>query len=122
MVGIITAFNFPVAVFGWNHCLSLVCGNCTLWKGAPSTPLTSIAVTKVVQEVLAANSVSPAVCTTVCGGAEIGDAMAKDRRVPLLSFTGSTRVLYINCEYFVVIFSDSLACAKIKCAKIHAQY
>ena len=92
VVGIITAFNFPVAVFGWNHCLSLVCGNCTLWKGAPSTPLTSVAITKVVQEVLAANSVSPAVCTTVCGGAEIGEAMAKDRRIPLLSFTGSTRV------------------------------
>ena len=94
VVGIITAFNFPVAVFGWNHCLSLVCGNCTLWKGAPSTPLTSVAVSKIVQEVLAANSVSPAVCTTVCGGAEIGEAMANDRRVPLVSFTGSTKVHY----------------------------
>lgn len=101
VVGIITAFNFPVAVFGWNHCLSLVCGNCTLWKGAPSTPLTSIAVTKVVQEVLVANSVSPAVCTTVCGGAEIGDAMAKDRKVPLLSFTGSTRVQFnMHARYY----------------------
>ena len=94
VVGIITAFNFPVAVFGWNYCLSLVCGNCTLWKGAPSTPLTSVAVSKIVQEVLAANSISPAVCTTVCGGAEIGEAMANDKRIPLLSFTGSTKVNY----------------------------
>ena len=61
-------------------------------KGAPSTPLTSIAVSKIIQDVLAANNIPPAVCTTVCGGAQIGETMAKDRRINLLSFTGSTKV------------------------------
>jgi aldehyde dehydrogenase family 7 protein A1 len=92
LVGVITAFNFPVAPFGWNHAIALVCGNCTLWKGAPSTPLSSIAVTRVVQSVLEANSLPLAVCTNVCGGAGIGEAMARDKRINLLSFTGSTKV------------------------------
>ena len=177
LVGIITAFNFPVAVFGWNHAIGLVCGNCTLWyervcflsltqttplsptshplplhtpshftqlhplplhmappsplltishtaasssllfhslfhllfpplslllllfissslsrKGAPTTPLISVAITKIIQNVLSANDLPPAICTTVCGGAEIGEAMARDKRINLLSFTGSTKV------------------------------
>ncbi|XP_058963307.1 alpha-aminoadipic semialdehyde dehydrogenase-like isoform X1 [Pocillopora verrucosa] len=92
LVGIITAFNFPVAVFGWNSSISMVCGNVNLWKGAPSTPLTSVAVTKIVSEVLAQNSVPGAVCSLVCGGADIGQAMAEDERVDLVSFTGSTPV------------------------------
>lgn len=92
LVGIITAFNFPLAVFGWNHALSLVCGNVTLWKCAPTTPLTSIAVSRIVQGVLVANGLPPSVCTTVNGGAEVGSAMAHDRNVALLSFTGSTKV------------------------------
>lgn len=92
LVGIITAFNFPVAVFGWNSSISMVCGNVNLWKGAPSTPLTSVAVTKIVSEVLAQNSVPGAVCSLVCGGADIGQAMAEDERVDLVSFTGSTQV------------------------------
>ena len=61
-------------------------------KGAPSTPLTSIAISKIVQGVLAANSLPAAVSTTVCGGADIGETMARDKRVKLLSFTGSTKV------------------------------
>lgn len=91
-VGVITAFNFPVAVFGWNQTLALVTGNTTLWKGAPSTPLTSIAVTKVVEAVLRRNDVPPQVCSLVCGGADVGAAMAEDERLPLVSFTGSTAV------------------------------
>ena len=61
-------------------------------KGAPSTPLVHVAVSKIVAEVLAANSLPPAICSLVSGGAEIGEAIAKDRKVPLVSFTGSTPV------------------------------
>ncbi|CAH3188474.1 unnamed protein product [Porites evermanni] len=92
LVGIITAFNFPCAVFGWNSSISMVCGNVNLWKGAPSTPLTSVAITRIVSDVLSRNSAPAAVCSLVCGGAEIGQAMAEDERVDLLSFTGSTPV------------------------------
>ena len=61
-------------------------------KGAPSTSLTSLAVTKIVQQVLEANQIPGAVCSTVSGGADVGEAMARDKRVNLLSFTGSTKV------------------------------
>ena len=63
-------------------------------KGAPTTPLTSIAISKIIQEVLSANDIPRGVCTTVCGGADIGEAMAKDKGVDLLSFTGSTKVYH----------------------------
>ncbi|KAI2642456.1 Alpha-aminoadipic semialdehyde dehydrogenase [Labeo rohita] len=92
LVGIITAFNFPVAVYGWNNAIALICGNVCLWKGAPTTPLTSVAVTKIVAEVLERNQLPGAICAMTCGGADIGTAMAKDERVGLLSFTGSTHV------------------------------
>ncbi|XP_065096471.1 alpha-aminoadipic semialdehyde dehydrogenase [Paramisgurnus dabryanus] len=92
LVGIITAFNFPVAVYGWNNALALICGNVCLWKGAPTTPLTSVAVTKIVADVLEKNNLPGAICSMTCGGADIGTAMARDERVGLLSFTGSTHV------------------------------
>ncbi|XP_064607704.1 alpha-aminoadipic semialdehyde dehydrogenase-like [Liolophura sinensis] len=92
VVGVITAFNFPVAVYGWNTSLALVTGNVVLWKGAPTTPLTSIAVTKIVSSVMEANDMPRATCSLVCGGADIGNLMANDTRVDLLSFTGSTAV------------------------------
>lgn len=92
LVAIITAFNFPVAVYGWNNALALICGNVCLWKGAPTTSLTSVAVTKIVAQVLEENNLPGAICSLTCGGADIGTAMAKDERVDLLSFTGSTQV------------------------------
>ncbi|XP_072051343.1 alpha-aminoadipic semialdehyde dehydrogenase-like [Amphiura filiformis] len=92
VVGVITAFNFPCAVFGWNAAIAMVCGNTVLWKGAPTTPLTSVAITRIVTDCLKANNINPAVVTTVCGGADIGEAMANDERIPLVSFTGSTPV------------------------------
>uniref|UniRef100_A0A8C7SMD7 Alpha-aminoadipic semialdehyde dehydrogenase n=1 Tax=Oncorhynchus mykiss TaxID=8022 RepID=A0A8C7SMD7_ONCMY len=92
LVGIITAFNFPVAVYGWNNAIALICGNVCLWKGAPTTPLTSVAVTKIVAEVLEQNNLPGAICSMTCGGADIGTAMSKDERVDLVSFTGSTHV------------------------------
>ncbi|KAK2823548.1 hypothetical protein Q7C36_020148 [Tachysurus vachellii] len=92
LVGIITAFNFPVAVYGWNNAIALICGNVCLWKGAPTTPLTSVAVTRIVAEVLEQNNLPGAICSMTCGGADIGTALAKDERVDLVSFTGSTHV------------------------------
>ncbi|MGH0121526.1 UNVERIFIED_CONTAM: hypothetical protein FKN15_001501 [Acipenser sinensis] len=92
LVGIITAFNFPVAVYGWNNAIALISGNVCLWKGAPTTPLTSVAVTKIVAEVLEENKLPGAICSMTCGGADIGTALAKDEQVDLVSFTGSTNV------------------------------
>lgn len=89
-IGIITAFNFPLAVYGWNAAIAMVCGDSMIWKGAPTTPLTSIATTNLVSSVLKANNISPAVSTLVTGGADLGEAMSMDKRLPLISFTGST--------------------------------
>ncbi|KAF6356550.1 aldehyde dehydrogenase 7 family member A1 [Rhinolophus ferrumequinum] len=92
LVGVITAFNFPVAVYGWNSAIAMICGDVCLWKGAPSTSLISVAVTKIIAKVLEDNKLPGAICSLTCGGADIGTAMAKDEQVDLLSFTGSTQV------------------------------
>eukprot|EP00123_Amoebidium_parasiticum_P000589 comp11434_c0_seq1/m.5846 comp11434_c0_seq1/g.5846 ORF comp11434_c0_seq1/g.5846 comp11434_c0_seq1/m.5846 type:complete len:541 (-) comp11434_c0_seq1:88-1710(-) len=92
LVAVISAFNFPVAVYGWNSALSLICGNPLLWKGAPSTPLCSVAVTRILQQVLEENNLPPEIYSLVSGGAEIGKAIAADPRMNLVSFTGSTPV------------------------------
>jgi aldehyde dehydrogenase family 7 protein A1 len=92
IVGVITAFNFPCAVYGWNNAIALVCGDALIWKGAPSTPLVSVAMTKIIEDVLRENSMPAAVCSLVSGGADIGNAIATDVRVPMVSFTGSTAV------------------------------
>ncbi|KAJ1725051.1 Alpha-aminoadipic semialdehyde dehydrogenase, partial [Coemansia erecta] len=92
VVGVVSAFNFPVAVYGWNSAVALACGNAVVWKGAPSTSLTSVAVTKILAEVLEANALPGALCALVCGGSDVGAQLADDRRVDLLSFTGSTAV------------------------------
>ncbi|KAI7985146.1 Aldehyde dehydrogenase family 7 member B4 [Camellia lanceoleosa] len=92
IVGVITAFNFPCAVLGWNACIALVCGNCVVWKGAPTTPLITIAMTKIIAGVLEKNNLPGAIFTSFCGGAEIGQAIANDTRIHLVSFTGSSKV------------------------------
>lgn len=92
VIGVISAFNFPIAVYGWNSAIAMVCGNSVLWKGAPSTPLVSVATTKVLARVLEANGIPGAVCCLCSGGSDIGETMARDTRLPLLSFTGSTQV------------------------------
>ncbi|GAA5844942.1 hypothetical protein JCM5353_004702 [Sporobolomyces roseus] len=89
VVGVVTAFNFPVAVYGWNLALSFITGNATIWKPAPTTPLTAIATTKIIQEVLAANKLDGALSGLLCGGGDVGEALVNDKRVDLLSFTGS---------------------------------
>uniref|UniRef100_A0A915EFC1 aldehyde dehydrogenase (NAD(+)) n=1 Tax=Ditylenchus dipsaci TaxID=166011 RepID=A0A915EFC1_9BILA len=92
VIGVISAFNFPCAVYGWNNALALVCGNSLLWKPAPSTPLISIAVTRLIEDVLKRNNLPTAICSLVCGEADVGVALAKDEQVKLVSFTGSTEV------------------------------
>ncbi len=93
VVGVISAFNFPVAVWSWNAALAAVCGDPTLWKPSSNTPLCAIAVTKLAQQVCAANGVDPAIFSLVIGkGSTIGDRMLADRRIPLVSATGSCTV------------------------------
>jgi len=92
ITGVITAFNFPVAVYGWNAAIALVCGNTVLWKGAPSTNLITVATQNIIQRVLERNKLPGSICTAITGGADVGEAISEDRRVPLVSFTGSTEV------------------------------
>ena len=93
VVAVISAFNFPVAVWSWNAALAAVCGDSTLWKPASKTPLTAIAVTKIAAEVCKANDVDPAIFSLVVGkGSTVGDRLLHDRRIPLVSATGSCEV------------------------------
>jgi aldehyde dehydrogenase (NAD+) len=92
IVGIISAFNFPVAVWNWNTALAWVCGDVCIWKPSEKTPLTAVACQKITAEVFAANNVPEGVSCLVIGGAEIGKTMTADKRIPLISATGSTRM------------------------------
>ena len=92
IVGIISAFNFPVAVWNWNTALAWVCGDVTVWKPSEKTPLTAIACQQIAKEVFEANNVPEGVSSLIIGGPEIGKLMASDTRVPLVSATGSTRM------------------------------
>ncbi len=95
VVGVISAFNFPVAVWSWNAALACVCGDSVLWKPASQTPLTAIAVTKIAQAVCEENGVDPAIFSLVVGkGSTVGDRLLHDRRIPLVSATGSCAVGY----------------------------
>lgn len=92
VVGIISAFNFPVAVWNWNTALAWICGDTCIWKPSEKTPLTAIACQNITQKVFEANNVPEGVSCLVIGDAEIGKLMANDKRVPLISATGSTRM------------------------------
>lgn len=92
IVGIISAFNFPVAVWSWNAMIAWVCGDVCIWKPSEKTPLTAIACQQIIQEVLLKNQVPEGVSCLVVGGREIGATMAADPRVALVSATGSTRM------------------------------
>jgi aldehyde dehydrogenase (NAD+) len=95
VVGVISAFNFPVAVWSWNAAIAAVCGDATLWKPASGTPLTAIAVTRMAQAECVASDVDPAIFSLIVGkGSTVGERMLHDRRVPLVSCTGSCRVGY----------------------------
>jgi aldehyde dehydrogenase (NAD+) len=93
VVGIISAFNFPVAVWAWNSALAAVCGDATLWKPSEKTPLTAIACIRIAEKVCRELGVDPAIFALVIGdGPAIGELMSHDRRVPLVSATGSSRM------------------------------
>jgi aldehyde dehydrogenase (NAD+) len=92
VVGIISAFNFPVAVWSWNTMLAWVCGNTCVWKPSEKTPLCGLACQHIVAAVFAANGVPEGVSGLVNGGREVGEWLAADPRIPLLSATGSTRM------------------------------
>jgi aldehyde dehydrogenase (NAD+) len=92
IVGIISAFNFPVAVWCWNTALAWIAGDVCIWKPSEKTPLTAVACQKIAAEVFAENDVPEGVSCTVVGGADLGIAMSNDKRVPLVSATGSTRM------------------------------
>jgi aldehyde dehydrogenase (NAD+) len=91
-VGVITAFNFPVAVWAWNAFLAGVCGDVVLWKPASPTPLCALAVSRIVERVLAGTGWQGVFNCVIGSGAEVGDPMLDDPRVPLVSLTGSTEV------------------------------
>jgi len=92
IVGIISAFNFPVAVWSWNTALALVCGDVCVWKPSEKTPLCAVACQKIMADVLSANDVPEGVCNLLVGEREVGERMANDIRIPLVSATGSTRM------------------------------
>ncbi|MBS0031941.1 L-piperidine-6-carboxylate dehydrogenase [Chitinophaga sp. 22321] len=92
ITGIISAFNFPVAVWSWNAMLAWVCGNVCIWKPSEKTPVTALACQRIVEAVFAANHVPEGVCCLVTGGRDAGEWMAHDKRIPLVSATGSTRM------------------------------
>jgi aldehyde dehydrogenase (NAD+) len=93
VVGVISAFNFPVAVWAWNAAIAWACGNVVLWKPSEKTPLTAIACQKIAHDVFAENGFDAGVSNVVIGEVdEIGERLAADRRVPLVSATGSTRM------------------------------
>jgi L-aminoadipate-semialdehyde dehydrogenase len=92
LIGIISAFNFPVAAWSWNSALAVVCGNATIWKSSERTPLTAIACVRIAERVCREAGVDPAIFSLVTGDSTIGTLLAEDRRVPLVSATGSTRM------------------------------
>jgi aldehyde dehydrogenase (NAD+) len=92
IVGIISAFNFPVAVWSWNAMLAWVCGDVCIWKPSEKTPLTAIACQHIAQEIFKKHNIDEGVSCLVIGDRQIGELMANDPRVPLVSATGSTRM------------------------------
>jgi aldehyde dehydrogenase (NAD+) len=92
IAAIISAFNFPVAVWSWNSMLAWVCGDVSLWKPSEKTPLCAIACQNIVAEVFKANGVPEGVSNLVVGERDLGERIALDRRIPLVSATGSTRM------------------------------
>jgi aldehyde dehydrogenase (NAD+) len=92
IVGIISAFNFPVAVWSWNAMIALVCGDVCVWKASEKTPLCAIACQNILHKVLKENKVPEGVSAVITGDYTVGEWMTNDSRVPLISATGSTRM------------------------------
>ena len=92
ILGLVTSFNFPVAVWAWNSALAAICGDTVIWKPSSYTPLTAIAVTHIANKVLADHGLSGILNLAIGSGRDVGELMLNDKRIPLISFTGSTEV------------------------------
>ena len=92
VVGIISAFNFPVAVWSWNSALAWICGNVCVWKGSEKAPLCAIACQNIWNEIAAENNLPEGISSILTGAVEVGEWLTADTRVPLISATGSTRM------------------------------
>jgi len=92
VVGIISAFNFPVAVWAWNACLAAICGNVSVWKPSPKTPLSALAVQTICNRVMEGQGLPPIFQMFIDGGTELAGRFVDDPRVALVSFTGSTAI------------------------------
>ena len=92
VVGIISAFNFPVAVWAWNTALAWICGDVCVWKPSEKAPLCGIACQNIAAEVFAANNLPEGICNLINGDYKVGEIMTTDKRIPLISATGSTRM------------------------------
>ena len=92
LVGVVTAFNFPVAVWSWNAALAWICGDVVIWKPSEKTPLCSLACQHITSRVFKRNGVPEGVSCILNGGREVGEWISHDPRIPLVSATGSTRM------------------------------
>ncbi len=92
IVGIISAFNFPVAVWSWNAMIAWVCGDVCVWKPSEKTPLTGLACQYIIQDILRKNNVPEGVSCLISGGYKVGEWLSNDKEVPLISATGSTQM------------------------------
>ncbi len=91
-IGIISAFNFPVAVWAWNALIAAVCGDTSIWKPSSSTPLTAVATQNIINPVLERHGLQGIMTTVIGKGSVVGEQLINDKRIPLVSFTGSTRM------------------------------
>ncbi|UBZ08019.1 L-piperidine-6-carboxylate dehydrogenase [Salegentibacter mishustinae] len=108
LVGIISAFNFPVAVWSWNTALAWVCGDACVWKGSEKTPLTSVACQNIAARVFAENNVPAGISSLITGDYKVGEMMTNDKRVPLISATGSIRMGKIVAQAVAARLGKSL--------------
>ncbi|MGY5846082.1 L-piperidine-6-carboxylate dehydrogenase [Salegentibacter sp. HM20] len=108
VVGIISAFNFPVAVWSWNTALAWVCGDACVWKGSEKTPLTSVACQNIAARVFEKNGVPAGISSLITGDYKVGEMMTHDKRVPLVSATGSIRMGKIVAQAVAARLGKSL--------------
>ena len=108
IVGIISAFNFPVAVWAWNSMIATVCGDVCVWKPSEKTPLTAIACHRLLESVITENKLPEGIFNLVIGNYKIGESLAKDKRIPMVSATGSTRMGKIVSEVVGARLGSSL--------------
>ncbi|MDO5969357.1 aldehyde dehydrogenase family protein [Flavivirga aquimarina] len=108
VVGIISAFNFPVAVWAWNTALAWICGDVCVWKPSEKTPICGVACQNIAAEVFKENNLPEGICNLINGDYKVGEFMTKDTRVPLISATGSTRMGKIVAQEVAARLGKSL--------------